>query len=203
VETTGERAPEDVRAEERLAVRLLFGPSLPEGGAYVLREGYPGTAFLVGPELPDLIAGGHYRFKRRVVFDADFLKMEPVRLRRERAGEEPLETRWSSDGWTNGVDDGAVEAVVLKVTGLAAARWVGPVSGREEELGLGEGAALRMGVWLRDVVHPGEEPREFGVVVGKETEGGRFARGLREGKPEPDFFVLDENTYEVLSRDLR
>ena len=74
--------------------------------------------------------------------------------------------------------------------------------GREAEYGLSADDRQEFWITLKDSDAAATE-KEYGLVVGKETEGGRFARAVREGKPEPNVFVLSPAALESLRTPFR
>ena len=101
------------------------------------------------------------------------------------------------------LDQSAVEIVETKLAGLRAVRWVGRAAGREEESGLAGDGELTLRMWFLRVDAPERPPVDFGVVLGKAVPGGRLARAIRDGKPEPDVFVMAEATAVLLGAPLK
>ncbi|MCU0727924.1 MAG: DUF4340 domain-containing protein [Planctomycetes bacterium] len=181
-------------------VRILVGADRDDGpGVYAMLAG-AASAFRVGPALPDLMKDGHQRLRKKAVLGVDFGTKEVTSLRRAKAGETEDLTRVEGV-WPEGVRGAAVTTVAKEVLDLTAVRWVGKAEGHEEEYGVAGGGWLECRVKLRDRDTTVET--EYGVVVGAETEGGRFARAIREGRAEPDVFVLSPAVLVKLEAPLR
>jgi hypothetical protein len=181
-------------------VRVLIGNDRDDGpGVYAKLDGTDG-AFRLGSGLVDLLKDGHQGLRKKAVLGVDVGTKEVTAIRR-LAGGETEEMKRKDGVWPEGIRGTVVTSLAKEVLDLTAVRWVGKAEGREEEFGLAGGGRFECRLTVRD--RDTAEEIEYGVTVGSETEGGSFARGIREGKPEPDVFVLSPAVLVKLEAPLR
>lgn len=197
-----EKKPEEKPAEPVL--ELLYGNVTEDGrGVWMMRKSDPGTAYLGGLDALTLVRNGYWPLLPKAVFTAgpgDESKV--VALTREQ-GEEKTTLEREGEVWPPAdANSAAVNSVVSKLLDIHAVRWLGPAEGHEAEYGLDQ-PALRLVVSFRprekDVESGEPARREFGVIVGAETPGGRFARPILDGTPGEAVFVLPAATWEFLT----
>ncbi len=194
------KAEDGTEVAETPVVRLLLGSERQGGGIFVRRDGME-TVFAAPAALPALLRQGHYRLLKKAVLGEALGSRDVVRIQRMQ-GSEAEDLKKEGGAWPEGILGLVVTRVAREILDLSAVRWVGKAEGREEEYGLTTDDRQEFRITLVDSDAAGTE-KEYGVVVGKETEGGRFARAIREGKPEPNVFVLAATALESLRTPFR
>jgi len=167
-----------------VAVSLHIGHRT-EKGVYVRRTSQDGAAFLVGPELLDLLTPGAWQFRAKAVFLYRPRGVGATRVVKKGVAGDYV-TKFRDGKWTAEAVADRVNGYVGYLLNLQAARWVGPAAGHGSEYGLGEKPEGS----VRITIGSGEDAVEYGLVIGKETNGGRYARAIRDGKPGEAIFVL-------------
>lgn len=207
-EKPGGEEPEGEEHEEaaKPLVVLLVGASAEEGGVYAMREDEPRTAFRAAERLVDLVDGGHFAFLPSEVFPAAPSGEAVSGIERTVGGASVTATK-SGGGWSSpALDPIAISAVTSRLLGLRAIRWEGPAD-------VGEGADPYGFASPRLTLHvrfqeggggeaEGEDSKSdavYGVIVGKETERGFYARPIRRGTPGEGVFAISIPDFEALS----
>jgi hypothetical protein len=183
--------PEEGEEIGEVVVSLHLG-RITDKGVYVRRLDRDGVVFLVGPELLELLRPGAWQFRSKEVFRYRPGALRPSRIeKRGIAGDETAEFRDGS--WTADAHPDRVDGIIDHMLRLSADRWVGSAPGRESEYGLSEPEGS-----VRVTFGDQGPGKTYGVLLGKETRGGRFARAVREGKPGEAVFVIAETDLPLL-----
>lgn len=165
---------------------LLLGDPIPAGGVYARRADRDDVVFELSTAILDRIRPGWLRFKEdKTVFALSYAGAGAKEMTRVREGGAEERAEWVG-GTLAGATEKAWGAVLGRIMKLDAVRWVAPAEGREEEFGLGDDAYLRFTI---TVTVDGVD-KTNGLIVGKPTTGGRYARAIRGGAPGPAVFVI-------------